>query len=177
MISVREAAPDDVPRIREVTSIAFEASPFGHNGESELIDQIRERCEDIVSLVACVDGLIVGHLLLSPVTLLNRPEFKGMGIGPMAVLPEAQRGGIGSTLIEAGLERARTNGSTFVVVLGHPDYYPRFGFERALDHDIRHGFTGIPQDVFFVQWLRTDERKDRSEPDLACYVSEFGPQG
>jgi putative acetyltransferase len=81
--------------------------------------------------VAEDDGAIVGHILFTPVVVEGRPAL-GMGLAPLAVLPGRQRQGIGSQLVRRGLDSLRERGCPFVVVVGHPEYYPRFGFEPAL---------------------------------------------
>ncbi len=89
-----------------------------------------------LALVAEEDRDVVGHIMFSYVTLKSREEFRVLELAPMAVLPERQRQGIGGALIEAGLQRADAKGEPLVVLLGHPTYYPRFGFEPASRHGI-----------------------------------------
>ena len=81
---------------------------------------------------------IVGHVLLSPVTIDGKDEPRGLGLAPLAVLPAYQRQGIGTRLVEAALRRARLLGYAYVVVLGHPRYYPRFGFVPASRFGLRY---------------------------------------
>jgi predicted N-acetyltransferase YhbS len=130
-ISVRTEAPDDAAGIDAVVSEAFVAE-FGTADEVELIRTMRERGELVadLTLVAELDGNIVGHIAFSEVTLDGLPS-RGLGLGPVAVAPEVQMRGIGSLLISIALERAERAGWQFVVLLGHPSYYPRFGFRPA----------------------------------------------
>jgi putative acetyltransferase len=130
---------------------ALVAAAFETEGEAVLVDRLREAATPLVSLVA-VDGRprgarerLVGHILFSPVTLHpaadeddatagerspgNAPRV--MGLAPMAVAPAFQRRGVGTRLVRAGLDACRAQGAQAVVVLGHPDYYPRFGFRPA----------------------------------------------
>lgn len=175
MISIREEEKRDSASVAEVTRKAFEASEFGHNGEAELIDQLRAT-EETVSLVGCLDDSVVGHLLFSPVTLrCERSQTIGMGLGPMSVLPEHQRHGIGAALVTAGLKQLFDEGCPFVVVLGHPDFYPRFGFDIASGHGIQHGFDGIPQNLFFI-CVNPSSRESFPKTGSAIYANAFGPQ-
>ena len=122
-IKIREEQTGDAEAIRRVNTEAF-----GQPQEAQLVDALRNNCSDLLSLVA-VDGQdIVGHILFSPALL---GDVEGMGLAPMAVIPARQRDGVGSELVRAGLAKLEERGCLFVIVLGHADYYPRFGFERA----------------------------------------------
>ena len=96
----------------------------------------------------------MGHIMFSPVTIVSEDSsFDALGLGPMAVLPAYQNKGIGSELVRTGLRRCADTGQEIVVVLGHPDYYPRFGFKPAKTWGIRCEFD-VPDDVFMVKELR-----------------------
>lgn len=123
---VRAEEPQDRPSVRAVHASAFETM-----ADADLVDALRERASPIVSLVADVAGEVAGRIMFSPVSLDRHPELRVMGLGPMAVAPAHQRKGIGSALVRAGLERCGQLGCGAVVVLGHPSYYPRFGFRPA----------------------------------------------
>jgi putative acetyltransferase len=141
---VRPEQPADILSIRAVNLTAFDTST-----EADLVDALREQAEPIVSLVAEDGEAVVGHILFSPVTLLTHPDLKVMGLAPMAVAPARQRQGIGSALVHEGLERCRRLGFGAVIVLGHAEYYPRFGFTPAS----RFGVTceyDVPDEVFMV---------------------------
>lgn len=125
-VTIRDEAPADHAAVREINRLAF-----GGPAEADLVDALRERATPGVSLVAEVGGRVVGHLMLSPVTLDGHPELRAMGLAPMAVLPPHQGAGVGSALVHAGLDACRALGTEVVVVLGHPGYYPRFGFAPA----------------------------------------------
>ena len=148
MVLIRSETPSDIPAIFEVNQRAFERP-----GEAQVVDGLRERGELRVSLVAEVDGKVVGHIAFSPMRLEteNKPEG-AFGLAPMAVLPKYQGTGIGLKLIAAGLDACREAGAEIVIVLGHPNYYPRAGFERASLHGISSEFN-VPDDVFMVQEL------------------------
>jgi predicted N-acetyltransferase YhbS len=149
-LSVRSEMPSDAAAIDEIVSAAFLAE-FGTTNEAELIRTMRERGELVadLTLVAELAGRVVGHIAFSEVTLDGLPS-RGLGLGPVAVAPEAQASGVGSLLISTALERAERAGWQFVVLLGHPSYYPRFGFVPAAaagltgdygDHD---GWMALP---------------------------------
>ena len=114
-----------------------------------LVDTLRQEAEPIVSIVAEEKGRVVGHIMFSPVTLSGHPHLKIMGLAPLAVLPENQRKGIGSGLAEAGLQRCRELGFGAVVVLGHREYYPRFGFVPSQHFGIGCEYE-VPQETFMV---------------------------
>ena len=133
---VRREEPQDIAAIRFVNEQAF-----GGSVEADAIDQLRERGAATLSLVAVIDERVVGHLLFTPVTIESPDRsWPGLGLAPLAVLPDYQRRGIGSALMDAGLEECRRLGCERVIVLGHPDYYPRFGFERASRYGVRFEF-------------------------------------
>lgn len=130
---VRDEAEGDRERIAAVERAAFEGA-----GEAELVDALRAAGALVLSLVALVDGEIVGHVAFSPVTIEGSgPCASAMGLAPMAVVPAWQRRGVGARLVTEGLDRLRAAGHRAVVVLGHPEYYPRFGFERASRFGLR----------------------------------------
>ena len=144
---VRAEEQRDWAAVHAVNVAAFE-TPEGAN----LVDALRERARPIVSLVAD-DGAIVGHIMFSPVTLAGHPELRIMGLAPMAVVPEHQREGIGSALVRAGLEQCRQLGFGAAVVLGHPAYYPRFGFSSSARYGIGCEYD-VPEEVFMVVELQ-----------------------
>jgi putative acetyltransferase len=123
MIEIRDEQPDDVGAVREVNRQAFDQEQ-----EGRIVDALREHGGALLSLVAMADGGVVGHIMFSPLTV---GLVVGAALGPMAVLPAYQRQGVGSRLVERGIERLRHSGCPFVVVIGHPEFYPRFGFRPA----------------------------------------------
>jgi putative acetyltransferase len=128
---IRPVAPGDEDAIDEVVRAAF-MQQFGSDSEVGLVRNLRSRGELVPesTLVATIDGHIVGFIAFSEVTL-DGARAGGLGLAPVAVAPERQGAGIGGALIRAGLERATDAGWTFVVLLGHDHYYPRFGFAPA----------------------------------------------
>lgn len=138
-ILVRQATPADIEAIRTVNRAAF-----GQDDEGELVDRLRGDGEALVELVAIAAGTIVGHILFSPLAVDDRDgtAIPAAALAPVAVLPRHQRGGVGSALIRHGLEACRARGVSAVIVLGHPDYYPRFGFSAAAASHLSAPFSG-----------------------------------
>jgi putative acetyltransferase len=120
--------------------------------------------------VADQDGRIEGHILFTPVDIGDVP-VRGYGLAPVAVRPERQRRGIGASLVRAGIERVRQTAAPFVVVIGHPAYYPRFGFTRASEYGIRAAWDGIPDDA--VMLLLIDPAAASRLAGIARYRPEF----
>ncbi|MEU6841434.1 N-acetyltransferase [Streptomyces sp. NPDC046716] len=132
-MKIRPETPDDIRTVHGINEAAFDTAD-----EADLVDALRREAaakgEPLVSLVAeDDDGDVVGHILFSRCLIGATPA---MCLAPMAVEPGAQRGGIGSALVRAGLAAVADAGERFVTVLGHPAYYPRFGFERASAHGV-----------------------------------------
>jgi len=132
---------------------ALNASAFETPAEADLVDALRAQAHPVVSLVAERSGSVVGHILFSPVTLLSHSGLNIMGLAPMSVSPSHQRHGIGSALVRAGLERCRALGCGAVVVLGHSEYYPRFGFSPSVRFGIRSEYE-VPEEAFMVAELQ-----------------------
>lgn len=128
---------------------AVHRSAFDTPAEAQLVAALRGQAAPIVSLVAERGNAIVGHILLTPVELAGRPDLKIMGLAPMAVLPRHQRQGIGSALVRAGLEECRRLGFGAVVVLGHAEYYPRFGFVPAARFGMGCQYD-VPEEAFMA---------------------------
>ena len=149
MITVRSERSEDHGEVRRVHELAF-----GQPIEAELVDRLRAACREAVSLVALEGDRVVGHILFTPVVVEGaRGTVTGMGLAPMAILPERQRQGVGSALVRRGLDMLREQGCPFVVVVGHPEYYPRFGFERASRHGVASQWEGVPDEAFLVAIL------------------------
>lgn len=131
------------------------AAAFPTDAEARLVDSLRLSADPYVSLVAIDDGDVVGHIMFTPVTLEPFDNLDLMGLAPMAVSPSRQRGGIGAELVKAGLESCRALGIGAVAVLGHPEYYPRFGFRSSSQWGIKCEYD-VPEDVFMMLELSPD---------------------
>lgn len=134
---IRYARPADHPAIAEVNALAF-----GGPDEVRLVDRLRASGDVLFELVADEDGEIVGHILFSRLWADRLELFAALA--PMAVRPARQRDGLGSSLVRAGLESAREFGAHGVLVLGHTDYYPRFGFAAETAAKVRSPYAGSP---------------------------------
>ncbi|NDJ20623.1 GNAT family N-acetyltransferase [Nostoc sp. B(2019)] len=145
----------DYPAIAEVNTLAF-----GQENEAKLVEEIRhsDRYISELSLIAEVEGIVVGHILFSYIDLVGEETLQVLGLAPLAVSPQFQRQGIGSKLVEAGLERANVRGEPMVIVLGHPHFYPRFGFKPSVDYQVKSPFP-VPKDVFMVKPLQNYQEK------------------
>jgi len=166
MITVRPEAAGDEASIREVNETAF-AGP----AEADLVDKLRSARAITLSLVAVSDGRIVGHALFSPVSIeSDGSSLAGLGLGPVAVLPDFQRKGVGSLLMAAGIAQLRHEGYAYIVVLGHPDYYPCFGFRPSAEFGIKYEYDAPPE-AFMILELR--EGALAGHAGVAKYRPEF----
>jgi len=144
-IVIRDETEADIVPINEVTIAAFETLEISNHTEQYVIVALRSAGALSLSLVAEVDGRVVGHIAFSPVTLSDGTG-NWYGLGPVSVLPVYQRKGIGKALIREGLSRLREAGAKGCCLVGHPGYYGQFGFEHVagLVHE------GVPPEVFFA---------------------------
>jgi putative acetyltransferase len=166
VITIRSERMEDASRVRLVNELAF-----GQPVEADLIDRLRRACTESLSMVAEEDE-VVGHILFTPVAVEGTGQrVLGMGLAPMAVLPDRQRQGIGSQLVRRGLDILRERGCPFVVVVGHPEYYPRFGFEPASLHGLASQWEGVPDAAFMV--LVLDGHAMAGVSGVAKYREEF----
>jgi putative acetyltransferase len=161
-IDIRPEEPGDIAAIRDVNRRAF-----GQEQEGHIIDALRANGGALLSLVATLRDRVVGHIMYSPVRV---GSVTGAALGPMAVLPERQRRGIGTKLVEAGNDRLRLSGCPLVLVLGHPTFYPRFGFRPARPSGITCAWQ-VPDDVFMV--LILDGTRTAQAAGAAVYRPEF----
>lgn len=169
MIIIREEKPEDIEAIRRINLAAF-----GQPVEAEVIEKLRRSCENLLSLVAVNGEEVVGHILFSPATIGGEGatyEVEGMGLAPMAVLPRCQGQGIGSLLIHNGIKMLREKGCPFIIVLGYPEYYPRFGFERASRYGIHSQWSEVPDEAFMILILNKTTMVGAS--GVARYRREF----
>jgi predicted N-acetyltransferase YhbS len=137
-LTVRAETPQDLEAIREVNRRAF-----GQEDEARLVDALRDGGYARLSLVAEEGGRIVGHILFSDLPIVTQVgTLPALALAPMAVLPDRQRQGIGSRLVREGLRACAEAGHRIVVVLGHADFYPRFGFSARLAEPLQAPFSG-----------------------------------
>lgn len=144
-IAIRDETCADIDAIEEITVAAFKDLEVSQQTEQYIIAELRAAGALAVSLMAEVDGRAVGHIAFSPVTISDGSEG-WYGLGPVSVLPEYQRRGIGSALIAEGLARLRALGARGCCLVGHPGYYGRFGFQNV--EGLR--LEGVPPGVFFA---------------------------
>lgn len=153
---IRREEASDVPKIRTVNVTAF-----GSTSEADIVDVLRSDAQDVVSLVADDDGEVVGHIMFSPVQVVSAPEVWAMALAPMAVIPQRQRTGIGTALVRAGLEECRHSGVGAIFVVGHPSYYPRFGFAAGSKVGFNCEFD-VPDEAFMILELVPGKLAGRS---------------
>jgi putative acetyltransferase len=177
MILILPEKPEHIPGVRAVEEQAFRRA-----AEADVVDRLRAHGAVTLSLVAVEEGLVAGHVLFSPVDIVSQGadgqehRSPAVGMGPVAVLPERQRQGIGSRLIRAGLEEIRQSGHAVVVVLGDPRYYTRFGFVPAGRFGIRFQDENVPPEDFMIQEMRRGVLENFSNErgkGIAVYQPEF----
>jgi len=148
---ILEETAQDQAGIRSVHRLAFQ-----RDDEADVVDRLRENCPVFISLVAKIGEDVLGHILFTPARLIQNQgwSIKGLGLAPLAVLPEYQGQGIGTGLCIEGLTRAALGDYPFVVVLGHPAYYPKFGFKPASTYGIRCAYEDVPDEAFMIKILK-----------------------
>ena len=144
-ITIRNEEKDDDAIISEVTIAAFETMEISNHTEQFIVEVLRSAKALTISLVAEIDGQVVGHIAFSPVTMSDGTK-DWYGLGPVSVHPNFQRKGYGKALIREGLSRLKDLNAKGCCLVGHPEYYPQFGFENT------EGliYEGVPPEAFFV---------------------------
>ena len=166
MILIRNEEAADYAAVYEVNREAF-----GRCNEADLVDVLRRVADPQISLVATWEGEVVGHIFFSPVSIGEGDSTTlALGLGPMAVDPDFQRRGVGSALVRAGLEACRRAGHKIVVVIGHPNFYPRFGFVSARRRGLGCEYA-VPDEVFMVAELEPNALAGVS--GMVRYLPEF----
>jgi predicted N-acetyltransferase YhbS len=166
-ILIRKEEKKDYNDIFDVNRLAF-----GQEEESRLVNRIRNGSNFIpdLSLVAEKDGKIIGHILFSRIKIKGNSIFECLALAPMAIVPEFQKKGVGSQLIEAGISKAKELNYKSIIVLGHKNYYPRFGFKKASKYNIKCPFE-VPEEAFMVLELSKNALKDKA--GTVIYPPEF----
>jgi len=164
-LETRQERPEDIAALRDLNRRAF-----GQEHEGQIIDALRANGGAQLSLVAVDEGRVVGHNMYSP---LHLSQVKGSALGPLAVDPDRQRQGIGTTLVDTGNARLRRDGCPCIVVVGHPEFYPRFGFRPARLLGITCEWE-VPDEVFMI--LVLDETKMSGVSGKAVYRAEFNDE-
>ena len=160
--TIRNEEAKDIEQVRALLNAAFPT-----DAESKLVDALRANGKVVLSLVAVAKDQVLGHILFSPVSTTPPSEEKGIGLAPVAVRPDSQSRGIGSKLIREGLSQCQDLGFDYCVLLGAPDYYRRFGFEKASQFGLQNEYE--VDNEFMVTRL-----SDRDPPrGLAKYEPEF----
>lgn len=144
-IIIRSETEDDVSAITEVTFAAFKSLEISNHTEQDIIIALRTAKALALSLVAEMDGRVIGHIAFSPISISDDTR-NWYGLGPISVLPAFQRQGIGKALIKEGFSRLKDMNAQGCCLVGHPDYYRRFGFGNPSELVLE----GVPQDVFFA---------------------------
>ena len=160
-ITVRNEEEKDIQQVREIVRAAFPG-----DAESRLVDALRANGKAVISLVAGKGDEVLGHILFSPVTTTPSSDARGIGLAPVAVRPDAQSQGIGSRLNAEGLRLCKELGFDYCVVLGSPEYYQRFGFEKASPFGIRNEY-GVDAEFMMIRF------SERNVAGLVNYASEF----
>ncbi|MDV2991132.1 MAG: N-acetyltransferase Eis [Chroococcidiopsis sp. SAG 2025] len=147
MMIIRAEAVEDYTNIFKVNKLAF-----GREDEARLVDNVRQLANfnPKLSLVAIEGDRLVGHILFSEIAIVSpQGEVTALALAPLAVLPQFQNQGIGSQLVRAGLKQCQILGYKIVIVLGHPNFYSRFGFAPAINKGLRSPFS-VPDEIFMV---------------------------
>lgn len=164
-IEIRNESTQDWEATFEIQSKAFRGG-----GEAKLVEALRASAEPLVSLVAKREGSVVGHIMFSPVTVEGLEDLNLLGLGPLAVDPDQQKNGIGSLLVERGLDECKQRDTDAIFVLGNPSYYSRFGFEIAAPRGFFYKNDAFAP--YFMVKLLTDEQL-RVEKGEVVYRPEF----
>ena len=163
---IRTEVPADHRAVFDV-----QARAFGRTEEAELVDVLRPIAQPQISLVAESGARVVGHIFFSPVFIDGTESWIALGLAPLAVAPEFQNRGIGSELVRAGLRACGGVGHALVFVLGHTNYYPRFGFQSARVHGLRYEQALPDEDAFMVIELSPGALAGRT--GVVRYLPEF----
>lgn len=174
-ITIRKEESFDHNWVIELTEKAFETLEISDHNEGKLVDKLRKAPTFIeeLSLVAELDGQVVGHILFTPIIIDNgQQQFRSLVLAPVSVLPEFQKRGIGGQLIRAGHQKAIELGFQSVILIGHPEYYPRFGYRPASTWGIKTHYELPSDDVFMAVELIEGALSNVS--GMVIFPPEFG---
>ena len=172
-LSLRTEQLEDYEEVIELTDLAFKHMPFSNQREGELVRKLRKSVSFVedMSIVAVLNNKIVGHILFTKINIEDGTKiYETLTLAPVSVHPDYQLKGIGSKLIKEGLERAKKLGFRSVIVVGHPEYYPKFGFESAAKYGIKSSID-VPSEVFMLIELVKEGLKDVK--GTVIYPKEF----
>jgi len=175
-VTIRKENSFDHSWVIELTEKAFESLEISDHNEGKLVDKLRKAPTFIpeLSLVAEVSRQVVGHILFTPIIIDNgHQQFQSLVLAPVSVLPEFQKMGIGGQLIRLGHQKAKELGFQSAILLGHPDYYPRFGYKPASKWGIKTHIPLPSDDVFMAVELTDDALSEVS--GMVLFPPEFNP--
>ncbi len=166
-IRIRQEVKEDYKRVYEINEMAF-----GQENESKLIEKIRRGPNFVpeLSLVAEKDNEIVGHILFSKIKIVGESEFETLMLAPIAVIPELQKQGVGGKLIKKGIEKAKELEFDSIIVVGHKDYYPKFGFQKASQWGVQCPFE-VPDGAFMA--IELTEKALENKAGVVLFPQEF----
>ncbi|WP_055069965.1 GNAT family N-acetyltransferase [Clostridium massiliamazoniense] len=170
---IRVELEKDYEKVEVIVKKAFEEAEFSDKTEHILVNKLRgsESFIKELSIVAELEGEIVGHCLFTEGKIKNEDkEFRTLVLAPLSVLPEYQRKGIGSELVNEGIKKAKNLGYESIVVLGHHHYYPKFGFERSSKYGVKAPFE-VPEEALMVLQLKENSLDEVS--GIIIYAKEF----
>ena len=173
-ITIRKEQPADYPAVFEIVELAFRTMPMADGEEQFLVEKLRKNKDYLpeLSLVAEADRKLVGHILFTPLKITDGISvFNSLTLAPVSVLPEYQYQGIGSKLIEEGHRISKTLGFTSCFVLGHPDYYPRFGYQPTGKWGIPPPYGAPPEAFMAIEFV---PRALKGVSGHVKYLPEFG---
>jgi len=174
-VSIRKENSFDHNWVVELTEKAFETLEISDHNEGKLVDRLRKAPTfiDELSLVAELNGQVVGHILFTPIIIDNGvQQFQSLVLAPVSVLPEYQKQGFGGQLIRAGHQKAKELGFQSAILFGHPEYYPRFGYKPASIWGIKSPIPLLSDDVFMA--VELSEGSLSSVSGMVIFPPEFG---
>lgn len=172
-MKIRAVTSSDLVAVAEIHRKALAASDLGHNGEAELVLALHEGGDAVCSLLVEAEGQSIGHVLFSRMMVeADGQILEAAGLAPVSVLPDARQSGVGAALIRTGLAQLRSNGFQISFVVGHADYYPRFGYCAELAAPFKSPFAGPHFMALYLDSALTLPQRGRAE-----YAPAFARMG